>query len=350
MDWIDAINKMSGSTKTMKFTDKDLVIDMSEFYEEWTLNCSTCKNIEKFYDYFSSIFTSIDKEEISRHFAEQSNPVFRVENIILNIIKENIESFRGYTGIFITNKKWTDRIMFSIRIYSGHNLSEIADFRDDIGGRFTHFNHDVVLKKEGSTYFIKNNKKRFLGDAFLSYDTIEDFEKLPVYPRGIAYEAPISFKDATILEKVYCNKENSVIEIAGDVCIAHQVAPIQLLKDCKTLTIKGSGKLTIRVNETRQPCIGCATYTGMSYGRWSPGIRPNCDKIVIDGVNVICESLVDKFTIGQYGTNYCPVIQCINGGSIKCPEVNGERYIEYQAEAPSGSTKISENMKYNLRS
>lgn len=350
MDWIDAINNMSGSTETMKFTDKDLVIDMSDYYEEWTQSHATCTNEDKFYDYFCTIFTSIDKEEVRRHFAEQFNPIFRIESIILNIIKANLESFRDYTGIFILNKKWTNKIMFGIRIFNKLSLSEIADFQDDIGERFTHFNHDVVLRKKGNTYLIKNNKKRLFGDAFLSYDTVEDLEKLPVYPRGVAYSAPITFKDATILERIDCNEENSIIEVSGDVHIAYAGVTIQLLKDCKTLTIKGNGELRIRTNETRQPCIGCATYTGMSYGRWSPGIRPNCNKIVIDGVRVICESLVENFTIGQYGTNYCPVIECINGGSIDCPEVKGERYIEYQAEAPSGSTKISENMKYNLRS
>lgn len=350
MSWINAINEMSGSTKTTKFTDTDLVIDMSEYYEEWTPHSSVSMNREKLYDYFCSIVTCIDKEEIRKHFEDQFNPVFDIDRIILNIAKSNIESFRECTGIYITNKKWTDKILFSIKVYNKSNLSDIADFQDDISESFTHINHDVILKKEGNTYFIKNNKKRLSGDAFLSYDTVEDFNNLSVYPRGLAYNTPIFLKDATLLEKVCCSQENSVISVEGKVCIAYKGAPIQLLRDCKTLTINGSGELLIRTKEGQQPCIGCSTYTGMSYGRWSPGIQPNCEKIIIDGAKVICESLVDNFTIGQYGTNYCPVIECINGGSIECPEVKGERYIEYQAKAPSGSTKISEHMKYSIRS
>lgn len=350
MNYIDAINDMSGLVDTMSFTNTDLVIDMSEYYEKGTLTNLTSKNEGNLYDYFCSIITSVSKEEIRRYFQEHFNPVYHIKDIILSIIRVNVESFRKYTGIYVTNKKWTDKVLFSIKIYSKRNLSEIADFQDDISGSITYFNHDVVLKREGSTYFIKNNKKRVLSDAFISYDTVEDFDKLPIYPRGIAYSAPIYFKDAIVIERVYCNQENSIITVEGSVALSYKEAPIQLLRDCKTLIINGSGELIIRTTEERQPCIGCVTYTGMSYGRWSPGVQPNCEKIIIDGAKVICESLVDNFTIGQYGTNYCPVIECINGGSIECPEVKGERYIEYQAKAPSGSTKISEDMKYNIRS
>lgn len=350
MDFINAINIMNGSEALEELTDTDLVIDMSDYYENWTPSSSTSMNEKNLYDYFYSVVSCVDKEEIRKHFEEHFNPVFRIQDIVLSIIKANIESFRGYTGIYITNKKWTGTVLFGVKIYDKPNLSEIADFTDSYEGQFTRFNHDVVLKREGNTYFIKNNKKRILCDAFLLYDTIEDFNNLPVYPRGQAYNTPISLKDASLLDRICCNQENSVISVEGRVRMACEGAPIELLKNCKTLTINGNGELIIRTKDYHQPCIGCATYTGMSYGRWSPGVKPNCEKIIIDGVKVVCESLVDNFTIGHYGTNYCPVIECINGGSIECPEVRGKRYIEYQATAPSGSTKISEHMKYGLRS
>ena len=350
MDWMDAIANMSNTTSTREFTDNDLIIDMSDFYEDWKPGCATCKDVEKFFDYFCSIVTVLDKDEIRKVFESSFNTVFNVERNMLALIKGNMNAFRNYDAVFITNKKWTNNIFFSARIFHNVKLSEICDFRDEIGERFTHINHDVVLGKDNNNYLIKNNKKRLFGDVFLLFDTIEDFENLPVYPRGLKYEAPIELNNAILIEQIMCNEINSVISIEGSVTVSSRNVPIVTLKDCKILTIKGKGELELINTESMQPCIGCETYTGMSYGRWSPGIRPNCEKIVIDGVNVICKSLVENFSIGQYGTNYCPVIECINGGSINCPEVKGERYIEYQATPPSGSTKISECMKYGLRS
>ena len=109
--------------------------------------------------------------------------------------------------------------------------------------------------------------------------------------------------------------------------------------------IKGEGTLTLN-GSYQQPCIGCATSTGLSYGRWQPSRDGHLRRLVIDGVTVICNSLVTNFSIGKYNENSMPEIKVVNGGKLIAPEMNGKRVQTVTAYAPNGSTKISSDPTY----
>lgn len=149
------------------------------------------------------------------------------------------------------------------------------------------------------------------------------------------------------LSNAYKAGTDATVEVYGESSIVSDGCPLQA---SGTLMIKGSGSLVIECVEGMQACIGTETHTGMSYGRWKPGRSKLLDKIVIDGVHVICKSKVDKFSLGSYGEAEQPEIECINGGSIECPEVNGYRImVESGAEGLSGSTKRSFPAVYDLQ-
>lgn len=116
-----------------------------------------------------------------------------------------------------------------------------------------------------------------------------------------------------------------------------------------TVTIKGTPGSTLVLENTSnlQPCIGCATNAGLSFGRWQIA-HDKCVKIIIDGVNVICKSVVNNFMIGEYGTNQIPEIQCLNGGTIDVVELKGTRIICKDLEPISGSTKHSDYVTYGI--
>lgn len=98
-----------------------------------------------------------------------------------------------------------------------------------------------------------------------------------------------------------------------------------------------------------QACIGTETHTGMSYGRWEPGREPSLNKIIVDGVKVDCHSRVLNFSIGSYGEPAVPEIECINGGSLNCPEINGKRIMNRSgAEGLCGSTKRENCAEYEI--
>lgn len=106
--------------------------------------------------------------------------------------------------------------------------------------------------------------------------------------------------------------------------------------------------LIIEPESSRQPCIGSETHDGMSYGRWSPGYD-RVEKIIIDGVHVVCKSHIPNFAIGNYGVGDKVEIECINGGSIECPEMTGKQIMTSSgAEGLVGSTKRSDNAVYKI--
>lgn len=151
----------------------------------------------------------------------------------------------------------------------------------------------------------------------------------------------------THLKHSYKAGKDAVVEVTGDNSIVATGCPLQA---SGTLTIKGSGTLTLECSEGMQACIGIETHTGMSYGRWEPGRGPSLNKIIVDGVKVVCVSRVDNFALGSYGEVSTPRIECINGGSIECPGVTGFRVMERSgAEGLCGSTKRECEAVYSIK-
>lgn len=150
----------------------------------------------------------------------------------------------------------------------------------------------------------------------------------------------------TYLKHSYKAGKDAVIEVTGDNSIVATGCPLQA---SGTLTIKGSGTLTLECSEPMQACIGTETHTGMSYGRWEPGREPSLNKIIVDGVKVDCHSRVLNFSIGSYGESEVPEIECVNGGSLNCPEINGKRIMNRSgAEGLCGSTKRENCAEYEV--
>lgn len=150
----------------------------------------------------------------------------------------------------------------------------------------------------------------------------------------------------THLKNSYKAGKDAIVEVTGDNSIVATGCPLQA---SGTLTIKGSGTLTLECSEAMQACIGTETHTGMSYGRWEPGREPSLNKIIIDGVKVDCHSRVLNFSIGSYGEPAVPEIECINGGSLNCPEINGKRIMNRSgAEGLCGSTKRENCAEYEI--
>ena len=150
----------------------------------------------------------------------------------------------------------------------------------------------------------------------------------------------------THLKHSYKAGKDAIVEVTGDNSIVATGCPLQA---SGTLTIKGSGTLTLECSEGMQACIGTETHTGMSYGRWEPGREPSLNKIIVDGVKVDCHSRVLNFSIGSYGEPAVPEIECINGGSLNCPEINGKRIMNRSgAEGLCGSTKRENCAEYEI--
>ena len=103
MDWMDAIANMSNTTSTREFTDNDLIIDMSDFYEDWKPGCATCKDVEKFFDYFCSIVTVLDKDEIRKVFVSETSVDDIIEHYNLNF--DNTSTFEAPNKLLNQFKK-----------------------------------------------------------------------------------------------------------------------------------------------------------------------------------------------------------------------------------------------------
>lgn len=140
-----------------------------------------------------------------------------------------------------------------------------------------------------------------------------------------------------------------IVEFDGDTVIEASEGPA--VKCVGVVTLKGTGNITLRGHGIH-PALGVTTYTGMSFGRWSPGDSMRCSlkKVIIDGVHVKLESDVPNFTIGSYGRGEVPEIECVNGGTIDCPEMKGERVmVQSGEEGLYGSTKRVKPAIYELR-
>lgn len=111
----------------------------------------------------------------------------------------------------------------------------------------------------------------------------------------------------------------------------------------------GTPTLILEASQAMQPCIGYKTNTGMSYGRFGINGHSLYD-IVIDGVIVDCvpNSKNVGFSLGTYGKEEVPRVQCINGGILRAPEMNGKRIMIDNICSYSGSTKLTGTADYYI--
>ena len=229
-----------------------------------------------------------------------------------------------------------EKRQFVIQVYEGC----LSGIEDKLGRRINQVSSSLIFTEQGGeSNIVKSYIILKLGTRL--------FEGLSEIPNICEYLTPDVVLQDTISHVGYWvgADSSSTISIKGNVTIEDEV-PINTNRQVTIVGPVGS-KLTLINTESQQPCIGARTNTGMSYGRWCPG--GSCPKeIVIDGVEVVCQSKVEGFSIGQYGSNDMPKITLLNGGKLICPEMEGERIVAYQAEAPQGSTKISALMKYKI--
>lgn len=221
---------------------------------------------------------------------------------------------------------------YTLRIVEVHKASEMK-YSSEVATK------DFALGSQYRSFdlFRKHSDLYVLADDFV----IDNDDEVLINTLGIEF-------NGKELKNPYKAGNDATITVTGDNSIEAEECPLQA---SGTLTITGTGTLTLVSNGGMQACIGTATHTGMSYGRWEPGREKPLKKIVIDGVKVICKSQVPNFSLGSYGECDVPEIECKNGGKIECPEMKGKRVmIASGAEGLSGSTKREHIAKYEIES
>ena len=235
--------------------------------------------------------------------------------------------------------------------HNHHTLSSVGNFEDEHGDGWVKSNADIIHSCD-DTYAVvqlvrSSSCMNKLGRYYYEYTIIKHdgraYDGMTVIPSTAKLPVDYIFTNCMSRKGFVVTDSNDTLRVKGNVTIEAEV-PISTSTKVTIVGDPGS-KLTLISNADQQPCIGPKTNTGMSYGRWSRSGR--CpDEIVIDGVEVTCESKVDNFTIGRYGDNDIPKITLLNNGKLICPETTGKRVITKSPEAPDGSTKISGDARY----
>ena len=127
--------------------------------------------------------------------------------------------------------------------------------------------------------------------------------------------------------------------------------PCRIRGDKSVIRFTGNPGVFLELYSTdrQQPCIGYHTNANLSYGRfelcWS-----QVEKIIVDGINIVCYPNKENpnFALGTYGLSYVPKIECINGGSIQCPELTGTRVMTDDIQTYEGSTKCTGAAIYHI--
>lgn len=261
---------------------------------------------------------------------------FDVEDVIREFTYSSPEVFDNIGQINI--KYQTTEVRISI--HRSKNLLNLYNgmHKNTDNMRIDVVSDNVVIFAESDFFNKKSSIK-----MFICFDCRIEPRYGETIPAGFRIHTPFRLDSNKCLSPII-NGDGEII-IDGSVIIE---APVPIIANAgKCLIIRGKGKLHLKSTAAMQPCIGTTTCTGMSYGRWSPNGAP-VDKIIIDGVEVTCESKEDSFTLGTYGMNIVPEIELRNGGKLTCPETTGKRIVVKQAKAPVGSTKISECMEYSI--
>lgn len=340
MELNDIVNNIA---KKMNTSNKDYNFDLSKFYKHEGYSTSIVDK-EGLNEYLKTLPFSSD---IIEQLTTSKYGIFpgSFEDLIEDIAKNRSDEFKNISSIKITafGKTFAEAITVS-----NNRLSTLGIFCDEHLGNGIRTNHDEILYRDDSslTYVIKDNHKHRL---VISFDTISDYENIHEIASGNKILAPLKLADCKLYSDIQVSCDNDIIEVHGDVVVESSTPIHVICSDVSTVTIIGDGTLTLD-SEYMQPCIGPMTNTGMSYGRWSPStLREKPSKIVIDGVHVVCKSKVKDFSLGAYNYEFVPEIVCLNGGSIDCPEITGERLLVRVATPPAGSTKISTAAEYAIR-
>lgn len=141
--------------------------------------------------------------------------------------------------------------------------------------------------------------------------------------------------------------DGKTLKVSGNVIIKAE-CPIDAEG---TIIIEGVGEnatLKLQAMSDMQPCIGCSTFTGLSYGRWSIA-RSMCKEIHLKNVHVICESKNENFALGEYGTDNIPEIIIEDNASIDAPEIGHKRIMKVGPDYQEGSTKLSNIIVYEIQ-
>ena len=144
--------------------------------------------------------------------------------------------------------------------------------------------------------------------------------------------------------------ENDVVVIEEDTEV-HAVCPCRILRSNAEIILRGKPGtfLELYADDDMQPCIGAQTNTHLSYGRFQLSSH-TVGTVIIDGLTVVCypNDKNPDFAIGTYGRKDAPNIECINGGTITCPEMTGTRIMTDNIVRYSGSTKCTGSAIYNV--
>lgn len=344
----DILNKAIGNM-TGTSSNKDVVIDLSEFFEEWSCTHSVSCNREVYKEYLINSLSFFDREILDGEISSTGIVnASTTEMFIVGLIKRYPRQFANINSLIVTNKKFTDNVLLEIHVIHNAKLSTLGNYyekdgavRDIIVG---HIDNDIVLKKYHKVTF-ENLYKENKNDFIISIDTVFDYENISEIPSGIKCKTPIKLYSGILRDTIVAESNRAVITVNGDLTIDTEL-PIDICK-CETLILNGSGTLRLKCSDY-QPCIGVRTNSGLSYGRWQIAPYMNCKQICISGLHVICEPKEKDFSIGRFGTNDLPEIQIWNDGKLDCPETKGTRVLEKEALPPSGSTKISEKPVYRI--
>lgn len=187
----------------------------------------------------------------------------------------------------------------------------------EVEGDLLAFNRKVLLASNG----VMEYRVYLLGDDFVVDE-----------PNAEMYKV-FGFKvNGGEMKKSLPLGENATLECSGDTVIECGCC----LEAWGELRIHGSGSLELR-GKAMQPCIGPKTEVSGARGWWKPSDK-TLTKIVVDGVRVICRNSVPNFAVGTYGREGVPEICVVNGGSLECPEQEGERVL---AAVEDGELKLA---------
>lgn len=308
---------------------------------------------------------AINKDIIDKYWWSSSTHILTKDfiNLIVDIILDSSNLKRGvydsfdriviyYTYKYNGNCYGIDTSIITFD-HSHSTLISVGNFEDEQGDGWIKSNADIIYSCD-DTYAVvqlvrSSSCENKIGRYYYEYTVIKHdgkaYDGMTIIPSTAKLPVDYVFANCVSKKGFVVSDDNDVLRVSGNVTIEAEV-PISTNTKVTIVGNPGS-KLTLISTADQQPCIGPKTNTGMSYGRWSrSGKCPT--EIIIDGVEVTCESKVENFTIGRYGDNDMPKITLSNNGKLICPETTGKRVMTKNPQPPESSTKISDEAGYAI--